>query len=119
MSLILATLKDANVHALGAYFAAMPAASLPAEENPDPVLTERGSKLAQQNRCASCHGESFEGDKVAARLARKHEEFQTKALIDYKEGRRRGVGMAAMPNAVGPLSSEDIKAWSHYLARLR
>ena len=119
MSPISATLTDADVRALGAYFAAMPAASLPVEMDPDPLLTERGSKLAQQNRCASCHGERFEGDKVAARLAGQHEEYLNKSLIDYKEGRRRGVGIAAMPNAVGPLSSEDIKALSHYLARLR
>jgi cytochrome c553 len=117
MGPIAATLTDADIRALGKYYAALPPSATRVSADTAPELTERGRKLALANRCASCHGDTFNGAQAAARLANQREDYLLKALNDFKEGRRVGGGVSAMSDAVYPLSKDDMPALAHFLAR--
>jgi cytochrome c553 len=111
-------LDDAEVRAMGAYFASLPTRTV--QNGPDTAteLSERGAKLAAAGRCASCHLPNFSGQGEMPRLAGQREEVLIKALQDYKSGVRRGRGNASMPETVFGLSEDDIKALAHFLSRL-
>jgi cytochrome c553 len=119
MAKIAADLSDADIRNLGAYFAALAPPKVQAASNTDPVLTERGAKVARLKNCASCHRDDYAGQQAIARLAGQREDYLLKSLRDYKSGARTGGGVAAMPSAVYGLTDDDLKALAHYLARLR
>jgi cytochrome c553 len=111
-------LDDAEVRAMGAYFASLPAT--PAQDSADTAteLSKRGGELATAGRCANCHLPNFAGQGEMPRLAGQREEVLVKALRDYKSGVRRGRGNAAMSEIAFGLSERDIEALAHYLSRL-
>jgi len=111
-------LSDEDVRNLAAYFASLPPPAPPSEPDPSPELTEAGQRLSREHRCTSCHKEDFSGQQATPRLAAQREDALLKSLQDYKSGERTGAGLAAMPEAVRPLSAEDLEALAHYLARL-
>jgi cytochrome c553 len=106
-------LETNDVRNLGAYFASLPAPKAPGAEDP---LAEAGAKLAAQHRCIFCHGERYEGNKAAARLAGQREDYLYKALTDFKSGERVGSGVASMADVVYSLKDDDLKLLAHYLA---
>ena len=118
MEPIAAELSDDDVRNLAAYFASLPPPAPAAETDSSPELTEAGGMLTQQHRCTSCHKENFSGQQATPRLAGQREDVLLKSLQDYKSGVRTGAGLAAMPEAVRPLSPKDLEALAHYLARL-
>jgi cytochrome c553 len=111
-------LSDGDVRDLGAFFASLPAAksALPPDAAPD--QTALGEKVARSIRCATCHGDHFEGIDNIARLAGQREDYLFKALRDFKSGARTGTGVNAMVDVVGPLGDTEMKALAHYLSRL-
>jgi cytochrome c553 len=111
-------LDDAEVRAMGAYFASLPAATVQESKDTAAELSTRGGELVAAGRCANCHLPSFAGQGEMPRLAGQREEVLVKALTDYKSGVRRGRGNAAMPEITFGLGEEDIKALAHYLSRL-
>lgn len=115
MASLVAALTDTDVRNLGAYYASLPPASAAAQPL-DPATKEAGAKLAQANRCANCHGEHYTGVQAAPRLAFQREDYLLKALRDFKSGARTGGGVAAMPDAVYPLTDDDFKLLARYLA---
>ena len=114
-----AGLSNADIRNLGAYLSSLPPPKPPEAKDERPDLTRAGEQLAKANRCASCHQEGFVGRDAIPRLAGQREAYLLKALRDFKSGARRGGGVAAMPDAVYPLSDEGLKALAHYLSRLR
>lgn len=110
-------LSNDEVRSLGAYYASLPPPK-PIAGDERPELGETGARLAAQNRCGSCHGESYAGVQASARLAGQREDYLLKALRDFKAGRRSGGGVAAMAEAAYPLSDDDMAALAYYLARL-
>lgn len=110
-------LSDAEIRALGAYFASLPALHAPADSDPAPDLTAAGAKLVAAARCTTCHRDDFAGQGEMPRLAGQREDALVKALEDYKSGARRGRGNAAMPEVAFGLGEEDIAAIAHYLSR--
>ncbi|MEW6643943.1 MAG: c-type cytochrome [Pseudomonadota bacterium] len=118
MAPIAADLSNEDIRNLAGYFAAMAPPSAPLADD-DPALSEAGAKIAAQNRCASCHTDSFAGTKAVARVARQREDYLLKALMDYKSGVRSGGAMAAMAEVAYPLSEDQIRALAHYLAHLK
>lgn len=114
-----AGLSDADIRNLGAYLASLPPPKPPLGKDERPDLTEAGEQLAKANRCASCHQEGFVGRDAVARVAAQREDYLVKALRDFKSGKRRGGGVAAMADAVYPLSDQGLQALAHYLSRLR
>lgn len=116
---IAATLNDADVRDLGAYFSSLSSPPPVTDAEPDPQRYARGAQLAQSGRCGNCHGETYTGQQAVARIAHQREDYLLKALRDFREGRRTGGGIAAMPDAVYGLSDEDLQALAHYLSRFR
>ncbi len=118
MSPMAASLSDQDVRDLGAFFASLkPPEGAPATDD-KPALSDTGKTLVEQHGCASCHTDTFGGQRAAARLAHQHEEYIAKALADYRSGARPSTGVAAMTEAASGLSDADIAAIAHYLARL-
>lgn len=114
-----ASLTDADIRNLGAYLASLPPPKPPLEKDERPDLTEAGGVLVKANHCASCHQDGFVGLGAVPRLVAQREAYLLKALRDFKSGRRRGGGVAAMADAVYPLSDNGLQALAHYLSRLR
>jgi cytochrome c553 len=84
-----------------------------------PVLAadaKKGEQLAQQ-QCAACHGKDFVTavDPTYPRLAGQYVDYLEKALRDYQTGARKNAIMAGLAK---PLSREDIRNVSAYLASL-
>ncbi|MGP1676668.1 MAG: c-type cytochrome [Burkholderiales bacterium] len=119
MGPIALALKDADIRDLGAYFSSLSPPPPLTDADPDPQRYARGAKVAQANRCSTCHGETYAGQQAVARIAHQREDYLLKALRDFHQGRRTGGGIAAMPDAVYRLSDEDLQALAHYLARFR
>jgi cytochrome c553 len=119
MGPIAAALKDADIRDLGAYFSSLPPPPPLANADPDPQRYARGATVARANRCSNCHGETYAGQQAVARIAHQREDYLVKALRDFHTGKRTGGGIAAMPDAVYPLSDDDLQALAHYLSRLR
>ena len=119
MTPIAKLLSDADIRDIGAYLATLPPVRLAQVKDERPDLTEAGEQLAKANRCASCHQEGYAGRDAVPRLAGQREAYLLKALRDFKSGKRRGGGVAAMPDAVYPLSDTGLQALAHYLSRLR
>jgi cytochrome c553 len=113
------TLSNVDIRNLGAYLASLPPPEPASEKDERPELTEAGAQLAKANHCASCHQESYAGGGDIPRLAGQREAYLLKALRDFKSGKRRGGGVAAMPDAVYPLNDAGLQALAHYLSRLR
>ena len=119
MTAISQPLSNSDIRNIGAYLSSLPPPNHPVGKDQRPDLTEAGAQLAIANHCASCHMEDFVGKDATPRLAGQREAYLLKALRDFKSGARRGGGVAAMPDAVYPLSDEGLKALAHYLSRLR
>ena len=112
-------LNNSDIRDIGAYLSSLRPPESPQGRDEHPDLTEAGEQLAIANHCASCHQDGFVGRDATARLAGQREAYLLKALRDFKSGARRGGGVAAMPDAVYPLSDKGLQALAHYLSRLR
>ena len=77
----------------------------------------RGAALAQKHRCASCHGADYAGGKQVARLAHQREPYLTKALVEFRSGKRLGY-TSAMNEALTGISPDALPDLAHYLANL-
>ena len=116
MQPIVEQLSNEDIRNLAAWFASLPPAPKPPDDDPD--LSAKGAQAAAGRRCGLCHGDNYAGTKGVARLAGQREEYLAKALHDFKSGARSGGGRAAMADAAFPLSEEEIEALAHYLAHL-
>ena len=113
-----ATLSDDDIRALAAYYASLSPPSRAADApGQDPMYTV-GQRIAQQNRCASCHTDSYAGAKAAPRTAAQREDYLLKALREFKAGTRTGGGVASMADVVYPLSDDELRALAHFMSNL-
>lgn len=119
MTAVSKLLSDADIRNIGAYLASLPPPRPPETKDERPDLTEAGEQLAKANHCDSCHQQGFVGRDAVPRLTAQREAYLLKALRDFKAGKRRGGGVAAMPDAVYPLNDKGLQALAHYLSRLR
>jgi len=119
MGPIASTLKDVDIRELGAYFSSLSPPQPITDADLDPQRFAQGERVAQANRCSSCHGETYAGQQAVARIAHQREDYLLKALRDFHDGRRTGGGIAAMPDAVYALSDNDLQALAHYLSRFQ
>ena len=118
MAPLVADISDEDVRDLGAYFNSLPYYTAIAGIAPNAELAAKGRTIAAQHRCASCHKDSFRGDRAAAAIAGQREDYLVKALTDYRSAFRPSTGVAAMTEAAAGLSDDDIAAVAHYLATL-
>jgi cytochrome c553 len=115
MESVAQSLTNEEIRNLGAYYASLP----PPKPDPAPAsdaLAQTGAKLAKQHRCASCHGDNYEGVGPAARLSGQREDALLKALRDFKSGGRVGSGVASMADVTFALNDADMQALAHYMA---
>ena len=111
-----ATLSDDDVRNLAAHFAAQKPPPRGANGNVDPAMLSVGQRIAQANRCASCHKDDYAGEKAAARIGGQREDYLLKSLRDFKSGARTGGGVAAMPDGVYRLGDDELRALAHFMA---
>jgi cytochrome c553 len=115
MGPIAKSLENPVIRNLGAYYASLaPPAPQPAPSSD--TLAQAGAKLATQQRCKVCHGDTYEGVGPAARLTGQREDVLLKALRDFKSGARVGSGVASMADVTFGLSDDDMQALAHYMA---
>jgi cytochrome c553 len=113
-----ATLKDDDIRNLAAHYAAQKPPRPDPAAKADDALIAAGRKVAQGNRCISCHKDDFSGVQATPRLAYQREDYLLKALREFKAGQRVGGGVAAMADVVYPLTDDDLRALAHYLSHL-
>jgi cytochrome c553 len=114
MAPLVADISDVDIRDLGAWFASLP--YVRPVVAPDPARSAKGQVVATQHHCANCHTDSFKGNRAAAGIAGQREDYLVKALADYRSNARPSTGVAAMTEAAGALSDEEIASVSHYLA---
>lgn len=118
MESVAQSLTNEEIRNLGAYYASLP----PPKPEPAPVsdaLAQTGGRLAKQHRCASCHGDDYDGVGPAARLSGQREDVLLKALHEFKSGSRVGSGVASMADVTFDLNDADMQALAHYMATRR
>jgi cytochrome c553 len=109
-------MPDKDIEDLAAFFASLPPGP-PADRGPrDPALFAAGEALIGPRNCAVCHLPSLAGREQIPRISAQREDFLTRALTEYRDGRRVGVD-TQMNSAMVGLTEADIAALAHYLAQ--
>ncbi len=116
MTALTEAMSDDDIRNLGAYYHSLPYTGH--AEAPDPAVAAKGRTVAEQHKCASCHTDSFRGERAAPAIADQREDYLIKALKDYRAADRPSVGVAAMNEAAAGLDDEEIVAVATYLATL-
>ena len=106
-------LKDEDLDALSKHFAAL--APKPSGEPIDAALVKRGTEIAAQKKCVSCHRPNLAGDQQVPRVAKQRIDYLIQALKDYRDSTRLGAD-TLMSGAVAGLSDADLVALAHYAA---
>lgn len=106
-------LKDTDLDALSAYFAKLP--PKPSGEPIDVALVKRGTEIAAQKKCASCHKPNLAGDQQVPRIAKQRIDYLIQSLTEFRSGGRPGAD-TLMSGAVAGLSDADLVALAHYAA---
>jgi cytochrome c553 len=78
-------------------------------------LAARGAELAQQKRCASCHGPNLAGQDQMPRIGKQRIDYLIKALTEFRDGTRTGAD-TIMSGPVAGLSDADLAALAHFSA---
>ena len=110
MQPIAATLKDDDIRNLAACFAAQKPPGQPRRRTDERAMAA-GRKVAQANRCASCHKDDYSGTQATPRLAAQREDYLLKALREFKAGTRNGGGVAAMAEVVIRSATTTCARW--------
>ena len=116
MQPIATSLSDDDIRNLAAHFAALKPPPRGVNGAAEPAMYSVGQRLAQANRCASCHKDDYAGEKAAARTGGQREDYLLKSLRDFKSGARTGGGVAAMADAVYALGDDQLRALAHFMA---
>jgi cytochrome c553 len=113
MKVLVKDLKDDDLIALSKHYAALtPKAS---DEPIDAALVKRGTEVAAQKRCVSCHGLTLAGQDQIPRLAKQRIDFLIQVLKEFRD-KPRGGADTIMSGAVAGLPDGDLAALAHYAA---
>jgi cytochrome c553 len=115
MTPIAATLSNADMNELAAYFTAQKS-----ERKGAPLTAERlqaAQQLASSNHCNSCHGPQLLGQQHIPRLAGQHADYLKIQLRGFKASTRFDMD-GQMTSAAQALSAADIELLAEYLAGL-
>lgn len=116
MSAVAKTLSDDDLRGFSALLEKLPPPAPPSTAA-DPARAARGKTLADQHRCASCHGANYEGGQQVARLAHQREDYLQKTLDEFRAGKRVGY-TPAMNEALAGIKPDELDDVAHYLAHL-
>jgi cytochrome c553 len=114
MTPMAATLSNADLNDLAAFFAAQALAAVPHKTTAN--LAE-GKRLAAENNCVACHTASLMGQQHIPRLAGQHKDYLLAQLRSFKAS-TRGEMDGVMTSAAQALTEADIEVLADYLAGL-
>ncbi len=117
MTTVAKDMTDDDLRAFSDFIGKLPPPPAPAPGAADAPRMARGAALAQQHRCASCHGMDFSGGKQVARLAHQREDYLSQTLREFRAGQRIGYTQA-MNEALAGIAPQDLQDLAHYLANL-
>ena len=115
MEPIVKDLKDDDLNNLSQHFAKLEAKR--SEEPVDAALAKRGSEIATERRCGSCHLPNLAGQEQMPRLARQRIDYLIATLKSYRDSPRPGAD-TAMSAAIAGATDADLTALAHYAASL-
>lgn len=117
MSAVAKGMSDDDLRAFSDFIGTLPAPPASAPDTADALRMARGAALAQQHRCASCHGADYAGGKQVARLAYQREDYLSQTLQEFRAAKRLGYTQA-MNEALAGIAPEALPDLAHYLAHL-
>jgi cytochrome c553 len=106
-------LTDEELDGLSRHYAALPAK--PSGEKIDTALAQKGSAVATQRGCGSCHLPGLEGQQQMPRLAKQRIDYLIPTLKAYRDAPRPGAD-TAMSAAIAGASDDDIAALANFAA---
>ena len=120
---IAASLSDAEIAAIAAYYEALPKEDAkPLAEQPSREPNAQVAALLQKAACVSCHGANFSKpiDPSYPKIAGQHADYLFVALKAYKTDNNAAVGRnnGVMGAIARQFSNAELKAMSKYLASL-
>jgi cytochrome c553 len=115
MTPVAASLTNADMNDLAAYFAAQK--PRPPSHKTDPANAATAPKLAEQFNCVQCHGKALLGQQHIPRLAGQQFEYLKMQLRGFKAQTRADLD-GNMTSAAQSLSEKDIDALVDYMAGL-
>jgi cytochrome c553 len=110
-------MTDDDLRAFSDLISKLPPPPAPKANVVEPQRMARGAALAQQHRCAACHGADYAGGQQVARLAHQREDYLTKALTEFRAGKRLGYTSAMSETLLG-IPHEALQDVAHFLANL-
>jgi cytochrome c553 len=116
MAALTANMSNADINALGGYFAALPAMATSAPQSED--HQQAGRARAEQLNCVQCHGAALKGQQHIPRLAGQQATYLRIQLQGFKAQTRFDMD-GNMTSAAQALTPEDIELLATYLAALR
>jgi cytochrome c553 len=115
MSPMAASLSNADMNDLAAYFSAQPVVQEPGKAVASNVA--EGKRLSVQNNCVACHTANLMGQQHIPRLAGQRRDYLREQLRSFKAS-TRGELDGVMTSAAQPLSEPDIEVLADYLSSL-
>jgi cytochrome c553 len=113
MAPVVKGMKDEEINALAAHYAKLEAKK--DDEPLDQALVARGTEIANQKKCVSCHGANLQGNQQVPRISRQRIDYLVQALTEFRAGTREGAD-TIMGQPVAGLSEADLKALAHFAA---
>jgi cytochrome c553 len=115
MAALTATMSNADINALGGYYAALPAMATAAAQSED--HQKAGRARAEQLNCVQCHGAALKGQQHIPRLAGQQATYLRTQLHGFKAQTRFDMD-GNMTSAAQALTVDDIELLATYLAAL-
>ena len=112
---VLDGVSDTEIASLARHYARQPLKPQPAPRNVE--MYAKGEKLAEQNRCGSCHLPTYVGREQMPRLAGQREDFLLASMRQFAANRAVGRD-TLMAASLHGLSDADLTAIAHYLSRI-
>jgi cytochrome c553 len=115
MSPMAASLSNAEMNELAAYFSKQKAA--PPRHKSKPENVAAGPGLAKKFNCSQCHGPAMLGQQHIPRIAGQHYEYLRVQLKGFKAGTRADID-GNMTSAAKAVPEQDLESLADYLAGL-
>jgi cytochrome c553 len=115
MAALTANMSNADINALGSYYAALPAMATAAPQSDD--HQKAGRARAEQLNCVQCHGAALKGQQHIPRLAGQQAAYLRIQLHGFKAQTRFDMD-GNMTSAAQAMTPDDIELLATYLAAL-
>lgn len=115
MAALTADISNAQINALGSYYAALPAMATAAPQSEDQL--KAGRARAEQLNCVQCHGAALQGQQHIPRLAGQQASYLRIQLQGFKAQTRFDMD-GNMTSAAQAMTAADIELLAIYLAAL-